>query len=163
MNVFRRPAADGRLIQARKSRQHRRSASGTGLSARSVPRRQQIRSFLRAHRPRRGRPPNRSYRSRASSRIIAARFADHDGRRVGVAAGDLRHDRGVRHAQGLDAIRCHQPTKPVAELAARGPKRMSGVISSTVLQPQYTMVLSSSLRSSEIALAAPASPPTDVP
>jgi hypothetical protein len=65
-------------------------------------------------------------------------------------------------SMSVDKRRC-QPTNPAAELTARGPNKMSGVISSTVLQPQYTMVLSSSLRSMEIALAAPASPPTDVP
>ena len=31
-------------------------------------------------------------------------FADHDRRRVGVATGDLRHDRGVSDAQPFDAV-----------------------------------------------------------
>src|SRR6185312_593824 len=34
---------------------------------------------------------------------VGAAFADHDGGRVGVAADDIRHDRGVRNSQARDA------------------------------------------------------------
>jgi len=34
---------------------------------------------------------------------IGALFSDHDGRRVGVAADDRRHHRGVDDAQAVDA------------------------------------------------------------
>jgi len=35
---------------------------------------------------------------------IGGLFADHDGRRIGVAADQGRHDRGIDHAQALDAM-----------------------------------------------------------
>src|SRR5665647_2526235 len=46
--------------------------------------------------------------------------------------------------------------KPGRRVAFARSNKMSGVISSTVLQPVYTMVLSNSLRITLIALAAPA-------
>src|SRR5882757_10987875 len=42
-------------------------------------------------------------RSLACEDELRAHLADHDGGRVGVAAGDRRHDRGVADPQPLDA------------------------------------------------------------
>lgn len=72
-------------------------------------------------------------------------------------AGHNRCDVLDARFRGHDVNGLHElyPTNPAAEFT-RGPNRISGVISSTVLQPQYTIVVSSSFLITLIALAAPA-------
>ena len=55
---------------------------------------------------------------------IGAALGDHDGRRVGVAADDLRHHRGVDHAEALEAVnpqlRIDHGHRVLAHLAGAG-------------------------------------------
>src|SRR3954469_2105888 len=49
-------------------------------------------------------PPGLPSRPRLRPDHVGGLFSDHDGRRVGIAADQRRHDRGIDHAQAFHAV-----------------------------------------------------------
>ena len=57
-------------------------------------------------------PPRAFFNYRAASIIVGALLGDHDHRRIGVAADDRRHDRGVDDAQAIDTAHAQAGRRP---------------------------------------------------
>jgi hypothetical protein len=102
-------------------------------------------------------------RSASQKRVSKDVARERDPRkRLGLVVRDASLRDAPHHEGQKQTTLSPYPTNPDAEFT-RGPYRMSGVSSSTVFAPTYTMVVSSSFLITLIALAAPAWPATDVP
>src|SRR6202040_4078766 len=91
-------------------------ASATRSSLRALPARSAV---VRYRRP---------GQERCAANVIGRLFRQHDGRRVQIAGGDRGHDRGVDHAQRLDANDSRLRVNPRLSLGdAAHPARARGV------------------------------------